>query len=1497
MMAQSIPAFGLRARRAVALVAAFSSVLIGIVLVVAPPAAAAVPTGDYNVNINNREDVRQFFNLVHEAPVPADGWTGNIATCTPGTVSQAYLDATLTRINYFRTMSGEPDVTFSAANNAEAQASALIQSANGSLNHHPPSTGTGSTCWTQLGSDGAGASNLSLGTEGPTAIDSLMYDGTALGHRRNMLNPSITTMGSGSIPSNNGFHSSESQLVLTTPLATRPAVRSGFVAWPPAGFTPYQVVFPRWSFSLPGGDFSAATVTMQHNGSALPVQIRCTDPNVANDPNCGQYSEPAISWTPSVIADGADWPKPVADDPYTVTVSNVVVNGVTQAPFTYTVTIIDPSVSDAAHTASVAPSGPANPPVSQNSSYTVPAVPDASGYQWRTTASTPGDFVDGAENGLGNFTANISPDYTAISTAEHATGASSFHLRGFGGAAAPTQQTLTVNESVLANANSSLGFDSLYWNILNETASVDVSLDSGATWQSVFSESPPSSEQDAAFGHKTVSLSQFAGHQIQLRFALTFTGGNWAICCGEPNGWYFDNVSLSNVLAAATPTLSAVGANPSFTLNTAQQGALSIDVRPQFSNTTFGSSFGTWSPALPVTVVGSTGFTTLTSSANPSAAGQQVTFTATVAPTDGGGTVSFTDNGTAIGPCQALPLTNGQATCAQTYSQNQPTSIVATYSGDGNFAGTSSAPLNQVINAQAFTGGTMSLSSSKVNTGRPVTATVTMTPTDGGGTVNFSENFTTAIPGCDAVPLNAAGVATCTWTPTQATAHTEIDSFYSGDPNFISTNSGSQTLQVVQATSTALTSTANPATAGVPVGFTATVSPATSQGTVQFTDNGATIPGCGLTPLNASGVATCGETFANDGSHQIQASYSGFAMAATFSPSTSPILNQAVGNLTGTTTTMTSSANPSLTNQQVTFTATVASGDGGGSVTFTDAGTPIGGCQSVPLTAGQATCVQTYTDTAPHSLAASYSGDATTAGSSSAAVNQVVNQSTAAAPPAVSVVNLGNAAAQVAFTAPTGGARASSTSSVTGFNVYQGTSAGHESSTPINPSRLLATAHGYTVTGLTAGTKYFFVVKALNPGGLSPASAEVSARAATVPSAPRTLTAQRGAESAALTWTAPSSTGGSPITGYNLFVGTAPGAESSKALNSTPLAATARAYTAPGLTDGTKYYFTVRAVNAVASSAASNEASTTPVAAPRPPVRVVAYPGTASVGITWTASELTGGSAITGFNVFKGTVKGGESGTPVNSSPLPATASNYRITGLTNGAKVFVTVKAINAVGSSAASSEVNTTPTTSAHPPIWPGSLVAKPAAASAKLTWTAPVSNGGSAITGYNVYKGTVATGESGTPVNSAPLAASATTYTVTGLKNEQGYYFTVKAINALGLGAPSNEASAVPQATAYVPGAPGSVKAVGGTAKVTVSWAAPSWNGGSAITGYNVYKGTTPGGESGTPVNATPLAATVKTFAVTGLTGGKVYYLTVRAINAVGTGPASEVSGRAS
>ena len=85
----------------------------------------------------------------------------------------------------------------------------------------------------------------------------------------------------------------------------------------------------------------------------------------------------------------------------------------------------------------------------------------------------------------------------------------------------------------------------------------------------------PSLEQ-TAFVPKVVPLGQYAGRQIQLRFSLTHTSGAWGNCCSEPNGWYIDNISLSNVQDVAAPVLSAVAATPSFVFNNPQQGAAII---------------------------------------------------------------------------------------------------------------------------------------------------------------------------------------------------------------------------------------------------------------------------------------------------------------------------------------------------------------------------------------------------------------------------------------------------------------------------------------------------------------------------------------------------------------------------------------------------------------------------------------------------------------------------------------------------------------------------------------------------------------------------------------------------------------------------------------------------------------------------------------------------------------------------------------------------------
>src|SRR5262249_44912182 len=136
-----------------------------------------------------------------------------------------------------------------------------------------------------------------------------------------------------------------------------------------------------------------------------------------------------------------------------------------------------------------------------------------------------------------------------------------------------------------------------------------------------------------------------------------------------------------------------------------------------------------------------------------------------------------------------------------------------------------------------------------------------------------------------------------------------------------------------------------------------------------------------------------------------------------------------------------------------------------------------------------------------------------------------------------------------------------------------------------------------------------------------------------------------------------------------------------------------------------------------------------------------------------------------------------------------------------------------------------------------------------SVSLSWAAPASNGGAAITGYNVYRGTSQGGESATPVTTN---VTTTSFTDTALTNGTTYYYTGAAVNSVGTSPQSNEASATPVAVeATAPSAPRSLAAVAGNGSVSLSWSAPASDGGSAITGYNVYRGTTAGGESATPV----------------------------------------------
>ena len=191
----------------------------------------------------------------------------------------------------------------------------------------------------------------------------------------------------------------------------------------------------------------------------------------------------------------------------------------------------------------------------------------------------------------------------------------------------------------------------------------------------------------------------------------------------------------------------------------------------------------------------------------------------------------------------------------------------------------------------------------------------------------------------------------------------------------------------------------------------------------------------------------------------------------------------------------------------------------------------------------------------------------------------------------------GNAQASVTFTAP------SSASPVTSYQVT--------ATDKTKASRGGQTASGATapivVSGLTNGDSYTFRVTATSIGGTGAASvASAALTPSTVPSAPTSVSSLTGYHSVALSWAAPASTGGTPVTGYKVFMGTTPGGESG-----TPIATvgpSATSATIPGLTAWTKYDFTVTASNANGSSASSTE-----VRAPAADDRLTATQPTLSV--------------------------------------------------------------------------------------------------------------------------------------------------------------------------------------------------------------------------------------------------------------------------------------------
>lgn len=430
-------------------------------------------------------------------------------------------------------------------------------------------------------------------------------------------------------------------------------------------------------------------------------------------------------------------------------------------------------------------------------------------------------------------------------------------------------------------------------------------------------------------------------------------------------------------------------------------------------------------------------------------------------------------------------------------------------------------------------------------------------------------------------------------------------------------------------------------------------------------------------------------------------------------------------------------------------------------------------------------------------------------------------------------------------------------SSITNYTLYRGTTSG-------NGTLLMVLGNVTSYQDLTVepGVWYWYHVRAVNGAGESPASNETWAAIVTPPGAPTNLTADVGNGTVWLTWVAPSYDGGSPITGYEVHRGNASGAEAYIAtVNVTE-------YADGGLTNGQEYFYLVKAVNDMGNSTASNEASAIPVAAPSAPLDLDASAGESNITLSWSVPADEGGSPIIGYAVYRGEEAGAEA---LLTEIGPVTS--YEDDTVEGGKVYWYYLTAINAVGEGPASNEaiaiIILVPTA-------PLDLQLAAGDAMVVLSWVVPLDNGGTDITGYEVYRGNA----NGEEVYLSTI--NITEYADGDVQNGITYFYYVKAVNPVGTGPASNEVSGMPMA---LPSNDAVLTAVAGDAMVELSWTAPTDDGGVPILGYAVYRGAVSGAEG-----LLVTTGDVLTYIDAGLVNGQTYWYLVRPINQVGEGPAS-------
>ena len=467
----------------------------------------------------------------------------------------------------------------------------------------------------------------------------------------------------------------------------------------------------------------------------------------------------------------------------------------------------------------------------------------------------------------------------------------------------------------------------------------------------------------------------------------------------------------------------------------------------------------------------------------------------------------------------------------------------------------------------------------------------------------------------------------------------------------------------------------------------------------------------------------------------------------------------------------------------------------------------------------------------------------------------------------------GETAIDLSWTAPASAGSAT----ISGYRIEVSVNAGTDWTDLVANTNSTTTTHKHS--GLSADTTLHYRVRAISSAGTGNPSNVANATTASRPGPPRNLTAAAAGKSAIdLSWTAPSDSGSSAVTGYRIEVSVNAGASWTDLVANTRSAATA--YRHRGLDAGTTRHYRVRAINATGTGDPSNVANATTESVPGPPAALeAAADGDTAIDLSWRAPADSGSSAVTGYRI-EVSADAGENwrGLVANTE---STATAYKHRGLTVGTTRHYRVSAVNAAGAGNPSNVANAT--TVPLVPDAPEDLEAEASGGRVDLDWEAPASDGGSAITGYRIEYST--DGDDWDDLVDDTESRS-TRYRHRGADPGTTYHYRVRAINEVGESRPSNVAQATTPAVA--PGAPANLEAEAkGPTEVELDWDTPASDGGSPVTGYRIEVSEDGDGWDDLEEDT---ESTSTRYVHRGASPGTRYRYRVRAINAAGEGEPS-------